>query len=517
MEFRSSDVIELRADKREVVGLAVPYGQITSIRDAAGEYKESFAHGSIGDGVEAPVYFAHNHRTNGLSVGYISSSENTKEGLKIVAKIHKNSRGDQLLRDITAGTIKSFSVGFNPIEDSEQDGVLVRTKVSLEEVSLVESPAYVGALVTEVRDTNNTKKEDDDSNMSNENDNLSNEVNGLRDTVTELERKLSVLEVRDDSAPVVEYRSGGDFLKDLAAGKEEAKTLVRAFTGATTVNADVTRPAFINDTLKLIEKQRIVKRLFSTGALPASGNSIEFPYVKTETGTVGVQASEGADLPYMELVIDTGTAPVVTYGGYSSLSRQAIERSDVAYLESVLRFQAIQYGDATEKAVSDALAAASGVNTVELGGATNSAKTAAQYLESVIDAKAAIDDNSKGLTADVILVSRDVHKKLSLLVDSTGRPVFALNGDGSNTFGTIPAGRLAGVIDGTPMVVGKGLAAGTIVVASSLALTSYESAGAPFALQDENVVNLTKDFSLYGYFAVAIKDAKGIAKIVDAA
>lgn len=515
MEFRSSDVIEVRADKREVVGLAVPYGQITSIRDAAGEYKESFAPGSIGDGVEAPVYFAHNHRTNGLSVGYISESRNTDAGLQIVAKIHRNARGDQLLRDIVTGTIKSFSVGFNPIEHSEQDGVVVRTKVSLEEVSLVESPAYVGALVTEVRDTNNTKKEDDDTHMSEANDNLSNEVNGLRDTVTELERKLSVLEVREESAPV-EYRSGGHFLKDLAEGKEEAKTLVRAFTGATTVDADVTRPAFINDTLKLVEKQRVVKNLFSTAPLPASGNSIEFPYVKTETGTVGAQASEGADLPYLELVIDTATAPVITYGGYSSLSRQAIERSDVSYLESVLRFQAIQYGDATEKAVRDALAAATGTNTVELGGATGSNKTAAQYLEAVIDAKASIDDNSKGLTADVILVSRDVHKKLSLLVDTTGRPVFSLNGDGSNTFGDIPAGRLAGVIDGTPMVVGKQLSAGTIVVASAQALTSYESAGAPFALQDENIINLTKDFSLYGYFAVAVKDAKGIAKIVDA-
>ena len=291
---------------------------------------------------------------------------------------------------------------------------------------------------------------------------------------------------------------------------------VRAFTGATTVDADTIRPAWMNEQLKLVQKQRIVKSLFSSESLPSTGNSIEYPYVKTETGTVGVQSAEGADLPYLELVIDTATAPVVTHGGYSSLSRQAIERSDVAYLESVLRFQAIQYGNSTEAAVQAALAGASGVNTIELGGATAAAKLAAQYLEAVIDAKAAIDDNSKGLQADVILVSRDVHKKMSLIVDTTGRPVFALNGDGVNTFGTIPGGRLAGVIDGTPMVVGKNLAAGTIVVASSLALTSYESPGAPFALQDENIINLTKDFSLYGYFATAVKDAKGISTIVDA-
>lgn len=515
MEFRESAVVEVRADKREIVGIAVPYDQIAEIRTSAGSYKEKFLKGAIEDNIEAPVYFRHDHQSNGLSVGSILSAISTDAGLEVTTKIYRSSKGDQVLNDAMSGKLKNFSIGFNPLEHQEIDGITVRTKVSLEEVSLVESPAYAGAAVIEIRESNN-KKEDDEQIMSIDNDNLSTEVAGLRDSVTDLERKLEVLEVREESAPATNYRSGGEWLKALAAGSEDARMEVRAFTGATTVDADTIRPAWMNEQLKLVQKQRIVKSLFSSESLPSTGNSIEYPYVKTETGTVGVQSAEGADLPYLELVIDTATAPVVTHGGYSSLSRQSIERSDVAYLESVLRFQAIQYGNSTEAAVQSALAAASGVNTIELGGATAAAKQAAQYLEAVIDAKAAIDDNSKGLTADVILVSRDVHKKMSLIVDTTGRPVFALNGDGVNTFGTIPGGRLAGVIDGTPMVVGKNLAAGTIVVASSLALTSYESPGAPFALQDENIINLTKDFSLYGYFATAIKDAKGISRIVDA-
>lgn len=515
MEFRESEVVEVRADERQIIGVAVPWNQVADIRAVAGSYKESFRRGSIEDNIEAPVYFRHDHTSNGLSIGSILSAVSTDQGLEVTTKIYRSTKGDQVLADAIAGKLKNFSIGFNPIEHIEEDGVTVRTKVSLEEVSLVEHPAYTGAAVIEIRESNK-QKEDDEQIMSNENDNLSTEVAGLRDSVSDLERKLEVLEVREVEPEVNQYRSGGEFLKGLASGSEDARMQVRAFTGATSVDADAIRPAWMNDTLKLVEKQRIVKNIFSSAPLPATGNSIEYPYVKTETGTVGAQSAEGADLPYLELVIDTATAPVLTYGGYSSLSRQAIERSDVAYLAEVLRFQAIQYGNATESAVSAALAAAAGVNTVELAGATASTKTAAQYLEAVIDAKGAIDDNSKGLQADVILVSRDVHKKLSLIVDTTGRPVFALNGDGVNTFGSIPGGRLAGVIDGTPMVVGKNLAAGTIVVASSLALTSFESPGAPFALRDENIINLTKDFSLYGYFATAVKDAKGITRIVDA-
>ncbi|NIL89993.1 hypothetical protein RhoFasSB10_02310 [Rhodococcus fascians] len=515
MEIRELSGIELRAEQREVIGIAVPYDQVAEVR--AGGYKERFEFGSIADHSEGPVYYRHDHQANGLAIGYIKESTSDSTGLKVVAKIHKNAKGDKVLSDIAAGKIKGFSVGFVPLEHRDEDGVLVRTKIDLQEISLAELPVYAGAALLEVRE-NNKQKEDDEQIMSEEFDKLSSENAELRESVAELDRKFSVLETREsnDSSAVTEYRSGGDFLKALATGADEAKMQVRAFTGATTVDADAIRPAWVNQTLKLVEKQRIVKNLFASAPLPGTGNSIEYPYVKTETGAVGVQSAEGADLPYLELVIDTATAPVVTHGGYSSLSRQAIERSDVAYLESVLRFQAISYGNSTESAVQAALAGAAGVNSVELAGATNSAKTAAMYLEAVIDAKAAIDDNSKGLQADVILVSRDVHKKLSLLVDTTGRPLFVLNGDGVNSFGSIPAGRLAGVIDNTPLVVGKNLAAGTIVVASAQALTSYESPGAPVALQDENIINLTKDFSLYGYFAVAVNDAKGITKIVDA-
>ena len=242
-----------------------------------------------------------------------------------------------------------------------------------------------------------------------END-YSNEVAELRDSVADLERKFDRMssEDRSDSASCA-YNTGGEWIKGLFRGESAARSIAtRDF--ATTTDADVTRPAWVSKNLTLVEKQRVIKGLFSQAGLPSSGNTIEYPFVKSTTGTVGVQAAEGDALSYLELAVDTATASVKTYGGYSSLSRQAIERSDVAYLEAVLRMQTIAYANATEKAVQDALIAtfnttvtASTANKVELGG-TGTA-TAAQWLEAVLDAKAAIDTNStQGLSADFILI-----------------------------------------------------------------------------------------------------------------
>lgn len=510
MEIRHEFEVRFEAETRMVSGIAVPYGQTIDL----GGFQERVARGAFDTTKLVPLFFGHDHKS--VPIGSVISMRDTDGGLEINAKLNNTSRANDVYEALKSGDLNKFSIGFIPVESRDENGVTVRVRADLKEVSVVTFPAYSGAEVSMVReDTKNTKE----NKMT---DNYSEEVTELRDTVADLDRKVTRLseEKTSDAGEGFNIRSGGEFLKGLAKGDAGARSIATRDFG-TSVEADIVRPAWVAKTLTLIEKQRVVKGLFSTAPLPASGNSIEYPFVKSVTGTVGTQSAEGADLPYMELAVDTATATVVTYGGYSSLSRQSIERSDVAYLEAVLRMQTIAYANATEKAVQDALVAtynatvsATTANKVSIDVDSTSA---AVWLGGVLDAKAAIDTNSTlGLSADFILISKDVHKKLSLIVDADGRPVFAVNGDGQNTFGSLPLnGRLAGVIDGTPVVVGKNLPAGTVVVAAAEALCSFENPGAPLRLQDENIVNLTKDFSLYGYMAIAKPDVKGITFIVD--
>ncbi len=99
------------------------------------------------------------------------------------------------------------------------------------------------------------------------------------------------------------------------------------------------------------------------------------------------------------------------------------------------------------------------------------------------------------------------------MVDSAGRPLFVVNGDGVNTIGVTNVLGSRANVAGMPVVVGPRMPATSVYVASSEALTVFESPGAPVRLQDENIINLTKDFSLYGYLAIAVTNAKGIVKV----
>lgn len=501
MELREFEIREVNQEERTVSGIAVPFGQAVEI----GGYKEAFERGAFDDDVEATLFYGHDHRSGGLPIGKLISSKNTDDGYAIEARISNTPKGDEVYSLLKDGVLKRFSVGFEPIKSVTRDGVVVRTKAALREVSVVPMPAYSGAVIAEVREINNDEVTTEMENV----EDRSELVADLETRMTDIERKFAVLGDKADEGASTQFRTAGEFLKALATGDESAKSEVRAYTGAVLADADgASRPAWVQKALKLVDENRPTINLFNKQALPASGNSVEYPFVSGTSGTVGVQAAEGDDLPYMEVTLDTATAPVKTYGGYSSLSRQAIERSDMAYLETVLRYQALQYAKATEKAVRDALVAVSGANTATLAG-----DDAEGWIDLVVDAAAAIEDNSKGLSAEFALVSRDVFKRLAHMTDSAGRPLFVINGDGTNTIGGVSVNATRAVIAGLPVVVNPALAANSLFVASREAVTVWENPGAPTRLQDENIINLTKDFSLYGYLAVGITNAKGIVKV----
>jgi HK97 family phage prohead protease len=503
LEVRSFEVRAVNEDKREVTGIAVPYNETANI----GGYTERFERGAVSDVSTTKLFSQHKDL-----IGKVVRGEDTEDGYVITAVISDTAHGRDAWTFVRDGVLDKFSVGFLPVEHRMDGDTVVRTKVNLKEVSLVPFPAYEGASLTQIREASTATKADHNTKENIETIMESNvtapEVAELREAVGDLEREVRSFKAKSNEVTAVENRNAGELLKAIASGDDTAK---RAFTGATSTDAGV-GSASVGSLIRIVEEGRPTVNLFNRSALPASGNTIEYATLASATGTVGRQVAEGDDLPYMEVVIGSANAPVHTYGGYSSLSRQAIERSDVSYLETVLRFQAQQYAKATETAVRTALVGAAGVQTYALG-AAHTAADAADWLDLVIDASGLVEDNSRGASAEFVLVSRDVFKSIARVSDTTGRPVFAVNGDGSNTIGSVNVRGAAASIAGLPVVVGKGLAAGTALVASREALTTFENAGAPVRLQDENIINLTKDFSLYGYLAVAVTNPLAIVSV----
>lgn len=500
LEIRSVEVRAVDAEARTITGLAVPYGQVTNV----GGMKERFEKGAFGDSQDVKLFYGHSE-----PIGKVTKSRETDEGYEITARISETERGNEVYTLLRDGVLNKFSVGFMPVEHRMEDDVVVRTKAALKEVSVVAFPAYEGASISEVRNENSEVREVSDVNTQEKEDNtLSNELNteaefaDLRGSVEELERRFAVMGESQsvDSAP--QFRMNAEFVKALASGSQEARDF--ATTGADTAAPNV----WVPERLRMTAENRPTVNLFSRSALPSEGNIIEYRRISGTAGVVGEQVAEGDALPYMEVSFDSATAEVKTYGGYASLSRQAIERSSAPVLETTLEYMVRQYAKATEKAVRDALVAGTGYNT-----GTLSADTAAGWIDLVVDSVDLIDNTSKGSAAEFILVSSDVYKRLAHMVDGQGRPLFSIAGQSVNSLGSanIVSGSLN--IAGMPVIKNSALAANTTFIASSDALKVWESANAPFRLQDEDIVHLTKDFSLYGYMAVGITNPLSVVKV----
>ena len=75
----------------------------------------------------------------------------------------------------------------------------------------------------------------------------------------------------------------------------------------------------------------------------------------SDTSAVGKQETEGTDLSFGKISFGTKTASIDTYGGYTTLSRQTIERSTTPMLNTAITALQNAYAKATEKAVRDHL------------------------------------------------------------------------------------------------------------------------------------------------------------------
>ncbi|WP_032377454.1 HK97 family phage prohead protease [Rhodococcoides fascians] len=545
VEIRSAPVNTVDEQTRIISGIAVPYGQTTEIRTKNGSYLESFALGVFEDDAPASVHANHSWKTRGdLPIGTVISGKNRPEGYYVECRIANTERGDEVLELARDGVLKYFSVGFLPGTHETRDGVLVRTAATLGEVSITEKPAYKGAVIESVRnaDTEQESRMDPEelARLIAAGIKDDPEVVQLRTDNATMERRLGVLEdgggTQTRGRREFHTRSGGELLKAMAKGDIDKVTEIReamdaveseqmetrAYTGQV-VSDGVERPAWLEKQLRLTNRSRPMSTFFSRESLPPDGNSFEFAKVIAERGSVGVQQAEGDDLSYLEIELGVGSGTVRTVGGYTSFSRQAIERSKVKILDTGMRWMGIQYAEAFDlyvRTFTTSLPTVAGeaemrTNVIPLG-AAGKPETAPEWISVLMDAAWMIDDNSKGLKADGVLVSRDVAKGIALIEDSTGRPIFNVSGDGQNTWaGSFDLGslELVGEIAKRPVFCIPQLPAGYCSMASREAITTMESAGAPFSLQDENIINLTKDFSLYGYQGIYSEQPKGITRI----
>lgn len=501
-EVRSADL-----DERTVTGIAVPWDTPVKIRDwwTDGTYLEQVARGAVVESDDAKLFADH-----AAIIGRVVSHRDTDEGWEITAKISETARGNDVYALLRDGALDRFSIGFQPLEHVESrdaDDVLTitRTKIRVREVSVVPFPAYDTAKVSSVRSA--TSKENTPMPESTPTPDVA-----LRESVEDLARQVELIRsegLRAASTPAPTFRSIGDMVQRLATGDE---TAIRAYNGA--VSGDtVLHDAWIGDLTEIIKQRRPIFETFATGPLPDKGMGVEFAVLESDSTQVGVQANEGDDLLFGKVSITTKTAPVVTLGGWSSLSRQAIERASVTVLDTTFEAMVEKYARATEVYARGRIAAAlAWTGDDALAEVEADLTTQDGIVAAVLDLAEHFDDTGRGL--DGILVDKATFLAL-YAVPATDR-ILQVSGAPADKVGTLTVKTASGEVAGLTFKLLPNATAGTVVAYDRTALKTLEAPGAPVRLQDDNIINLSRDFSVYGYVSSAVQKPEGLVKVVDA-
>jgi HK97 family phage prohead protease len=468
--------------------------------------KERFEAGAIQNLEDVKLFYGHEE-----PIGKVIEGRDTDAGFEIVARISDTPRGNEVYTLLKDDVLNRFSVGFFPVKDRKEGQTIVRELVDLKEVSVVPFPAFEGAKITEVRSESETVEVEEVAETPNETEsetmeNIELDVRTVQDEVAELRRVIEAGQTVEMATPAThKFRSQGEFAKALLTGDEDAKALAR---DASTSADTVALPGFLGYIDNLIDTNRPALSAFSRAALPAAGLTVEYAQVSANDLTVGVQSPENEELAFGNISIDSVSANVVTYGGYTSMSKQTIERSSVNYLDTALRALSIAYANATNAALITVVQGLSYTGKVF----DVSAGTSAALIAGLTDASTYIFKNS-GLRPEAIVCGTTAFKFLLSVQGEDGRPVVLVNGAGFNNIGSANVPGLSGQIMGLPIIVDPAMTATKAYVANSAAVQTLESAGAPVRLSADDITTLTDSISVYGYMAITVPFAAAIVEL----
>ena len=511
LEWRESKIALASDDSRTIDGLAVPYERETKL--GTGYYETIAADAYQPDGGVGQIKLLWRH---GEVIG-VGTATSGPDGVTIHARLSQTSAGDDAYQLVKDCAVDSLSIGFIPLEYEEtwddDDNLHVRQKlIDIKEVSLVPWPAYDEAKVTKVREQTQ-KKEGNKV----DNDTLENELARLRNSVNELRTTVAA----PHAAPAVERRCAAEIVKALVAGDSQTLEDVngiqaRAWSGTTsTADPIATGPHWVADLTRIYDQPDALKPLFAVGDLPAEGMRVDHTYLKTNSVTVNKQSAEGDDLTLGKVELQSASTPVGTYGGYTSLSRQTIERASVNVLQRHLEAMAVAAGAASRKAL--AAAWAKGLKDQEASALASpraaDALTWGSLVPLIVDAAAYFA--TQNLPLDGLVVNKPTFKALAALT-AGDRPLLAVGSDGSNTAGNMNLVGISGDLAGLKIVCDLNAEATNVAniqkcvggFYSRDAIRIYESG--LVQLQATQVINLTDNYSVYRYAAYANEIQGGV-------
>ena len=502
------------AERRTITGIAVPYNVMATVSDGT---TVQFAPGSLPvDGKAPRLYMNHD---SSQAIGILSERVDSPEAMYFTAKVSNTRAGDEALVLAADGVLDSVSVGVNPTEFKfDDDGNMIVLAADWVELSLVPTPAFAGATITQVAASEPDTEPETEAEPETE-----------KETPMELEAEAVVPTAPIFASAKREPRlpSAFEYMAAIHKGGIEAanavkvwdeyrayhKSPIEAAAGdVTTTNvAGIVPLPLLGPVFADINYISPLLTAVGTRAMPGGGTGATFirPTWTTHP-TVAEQAAQFDAVSATTSVIASNTVTKKTFAGATTLSYQSVDFTDPAAMAVIMQDLAGQYLLAIDNFACDNLVTAASSDGVwDL--------TATDLIKSIYDCAVTTVAATNFLPTH-IAVDPTTWGKMMQLVDTTERPIFAYTGGGLNAFNALGNGGIAAFQNANPLglqiVVDKNFAAKTMVIFNS---NSYEIYRADRGLLSvENPSTVSRTMSMFGYAATFAANSSMIRKITQA-
>jgi phage head maturation protease len=529
IRFTSDEVI-VKAQEgeslRQIDAIAVPYNVFATVSDGT---EVSFLPGSLKFDRAPRVFMFHNPQ---MVVGVVADTVDTPEAMLASLKLARTSMADDALELAGMGAF-AVSVGVNPTKSTiDAQGRMIVSEATWEEISLVPTPAFAGAQITQV-----LASADDSVLSSDEEPDTDPTPEQVEETETvDAVQPEAVVEAATPTAPIPaqpkrkfalptpgEYMAamhiGGttfanvnaavrDFVASNQSALQAAAGDVLTTDTPGLLPVPVLGPVF--DDLNYI---RPVVAAVGARAMPDGGQSKTWirPTWTTHTD-VGSQSTELSGVTARTPVIASNVISKTTLAGQVTLSQQDVDFTSPAALEIILRDLAGQYMIQSDAVACNAILAG---DTASGSTWTVTANDPSTLIAALYDAATDILQATNFLP-DHIFVSSDVWKKLGAQLDGDKRPVFPYTGAaglmGVNGMGTANVTQMNTFNPlGLNLVVDRAFSENTMVVARGTAIEFYEQVRGIMSVEVPSTLGRT--FSYYGYVSTFIADGDQVKSI----
>jgi len=501
MEIKfNSDILTANTSKREITGIIVPFGRpgFTNMGEVV------FEQGSLQLGNDIKLF--EDHDMNKVR-GRMISHEVTPMGIVAKFKVARTTAGDDILALAQDGLKSGLSIGASIDQYENKENQVYVTAAKILEVSVVDTPAFSDAQITDVAAQKADETEVTANSASDEQTNQTeSEVTSMANPeevtpVVETAPEVAVEASKAVSAPVAYAKprvnvnvTAGEYMKaqfNATQGNQDARDLVAAIDAATTAeNIGVVPPSYLRDLIGIIDDSMPFANSLEQGVLPASGMKFYRPVIGTQASAA--VTAEAVEFDSTDTTITSREVSVVKIAGANLVSVELLDRSDPSYLDVLLRELAASWA---QKADAYAFSIACGAT-----GSSTGATLYAAIADGIADSYGVLRKTPNRFLADT-----GNFASLLAAVDGSQRPLFAAAAP-QNAAGLMTQGSTAGTIAGLGLVVDPNIDTGTGIsgiVYSSDAATMYKSSA--FQLRSNQVSTGEIEIGVYGYVATCPK------------